>query len=51
MKYVTLQRLGEIAIILGSVLFTAWAICWTTLLPVQERSRDVSLMILNPNWI
>jgi hypothetical protein len=51
MKFSTIQRLGGIAIILGSVLFTAWAICWTTLLPVHERARDVSLMILNPNWI
>jgi len=51
MKYSTIQRLGGIAIILGSVLFTAWAICWTTLLPVHERARDVSLMILHPYWI
>ena len=51
MKYSTIQRLGGIAIILGSVLFTAWAICWTTLLPVHERARDVSLMILHPHWI
>ena len=51
MKFSTLQRLGGIAIILGSALLTAWAVCWTTLLPVQERARDVSLMILDPNWI
>jgi hypothetical protein len=51
MKYSTIQRLGGIAIILGSVLFTAWAICWTMLLPVHERARDVSLMILHPHWI
>ena len=51
MKFATLQRWGGIAIILGSVFFTAWAICWTTLLPVHERARDVSLMILNPHWI
>ncbi len=51
MKYSTIQRLGGIAIILGSALFTAWAICWTTLLPVHERARDVSIMILDPHWI
>jgi len=51
MKYSTIQRLGGIAIILGSVLFTAWAIFWTMLLPVHERARDISLMILNPHWI
>jgi hypothetical protein len=51
MKFTTLQRLGGISIILGSILFTAWAVCWTTLLPVHERARDVSLMILSPHWI
>jgi hypothetical protein len=51
MKYSTIQRLGGIAIILSSVFFTAWAICWTMLLPVHERARDVSIMILNPHWI
>jgi len=51
MKFTTLQRLGGIAIILGSIFLTAWAICWTTLLPVHERARDVSIMILSPNWI
>ncbi|MFZ1978847.1 MAG: hypothetical protein WAV76_12915 [Bacteroidota bacterium] len=51
MKFSTLQRLGGIAIILGSVFLTAWAICWTTLLPVQERLHDASAMIMNSNWI
>jgi len=50
MKFSTIQRWGGIAIILGSVFLTAWAICWATLLPAHERARDVSLMILNPNW-
>ena len=51
MKFLNLQRMGGIAIITGSALFTAWAVCWTLLLPVNERSRDVSVMIQNPNWI
>ncbi|MGD1044499.1 MAG: hypothetical protein ABR936_04105 [Bacteroidota bacterium] len=51
MKFSTIQRWGGIAIILGSIFLTAWAICWTTLLPVHERARDISLMILSPNWI
>jgi hypothetical protein len=51
MKLSVLQRLGGIAIIIGAGLLSAWAICWTTLLPVQERSRDFSLLIQHPNWI
>ena len=51
MKLSQIQRLGGIAIILGSILFAVWAIGWTTLLPVSERSRDISLLILNHNWI
>jgi hypothetical protein len=51
MKFSTTQRLGGIAIILGSVFLTAWAICWSTLLPVHERTRDLSIIILDPHWI
>ncbi len=51
MKFSTIQRWGGIAIILGSFFLTAWAICWSTILPVNERLRDISLMISNPNWI
>jgi len=51
MKYSTIQRLGGIAIILGSVLFTAWAICWTMLLPEHDRALDLSKIILDPHWI
>ena len=51
MKFSTLQRWGGIAIILGSVFLTAWAICWSTLLPAHERARDLSKIILDPHWI
>lgn len=51
MKYSTMQRIGGIAIILGSLLFTAWAICWATLLPSHDQVRDVSIIILSPHWI
>jgi hypothetical protein len=51
MKFSTLQRWGGIAIILGSVFLIAWAICWSTLLPVHERARDLSVIILDPHWI
>ncbi len=51
MKLSTLQRLGGFAIIIGAALFTAWSVLWPVLLPVQERTRDFSLMVLSPNWI
>jgi hypothetical protein len=51
MKFSTIQRWGGISIILGLLFLTAWAICWSTILPVNERLRDISLMISSPNWI
>jgi hypothetical protein len=51
MNFSTLQRWGGIAIILGSVFLTAWAICWSTLLPAHEQTRDLSKIILDPHWI
>lgn len=51
MKISTLQKLGGIALIIGVVFLTSWAVCWTTLLPVHERARDVSVLILNSNWV
>jgi hypothetical protein len=51
MKLSTLQKLGGISLILGVAFLSMWAICWTTLLPVQERARDASILILNSNWV
>jgi hypothetical protein len=51
MKLSTLQRLGGLATILGSFLLTAWAICWTTLLPIRERARDASALVRDPDWV
>jgi hypothetical protein len=51
MKFSTLQRLGGVSIILGSLFLAAYSICWATMLPVHERARDVSIVILNSNWI
>jgi hypothetical protein len=51
MKLSSLQRLGGMAIIVGAILLFAWAICWTTLLPVHERAHDPSLLVLSPHWI
>jgi hypothetical protein len=51
MKFSTLQRLGGVSIIVGSLLLAAYSLCWATLLPVHERMRDPSVIILNSNWI
>ena len=51
MKLSAIQRLGGISIIIGAILLTLWTICWTFLLPISERSRDVSVLIVNQNWI
>jgi hypothetical protein len=50
-KFSLVQRLGGMSIIIGAILLTLWTICWTFLLPIHERLRDVSLLIVNHNWI
>jgi hypothetical protein len=50
MKFATLQRLGGVSIILGSLFLAAYSLCWATLLPVHERATDISLVILSPHW-
>ncbi len=50
MKMSTLQKLGGFSIITGAILLAIWTICFSFILPVNERFRDYSLMILNPNW-
>lgn len=51
MNLSTLQKIGGVSIIVGSILFFAWTILWTTLLPVNEITKDFSLLVLSPNWI
>jgi hypothetical protein len=51
MKLSTLQKLGGIAIIIGAVLFTAYAVCRPIFLPVIGKTGDFSLIIASPNWI
>ena len=51
MNFSTIQRWGGISIILGSIFLTVWAICWTTLLPARERVQDITIILLNPNWL
>jgi hypothetical protein len=49
MKISTLQKLGGMALIIGVLLLTSWAVCWTTILPSHES--DPSILYLNSNWV
>lgn len=51
MKLSTLQKIGGIALIIGSLLLTIYSICFSTLLPVAEIRRTFTLAVLNANWI
>jgi hypothetical protein len=51
MKLLTLQKLGGISLILGSALLSAYSIFFFLLLPVGEMRLDLSIPVLNPNWI
>ena len=51
MKLSTIQKLGGVSIIIGSILLTVWTILWTSLLPIHEIAKDFSILVLSPNWI
>lgn len=51
MQLRTLQKLGAYAVIVGAVLFAAWAVCWTFLMPIEEESRNFLLIVTNPNYL
>jgi hypothetical protein len=46
----TIHKLGGFALIAGSVLFTAYAALWPSLLPVSEAQHDFTKLVLDPNW-
>jgi hypothetical protein len=51
MELSKLQKLGGISLIIGSTLFTAYSILFFTILPVNSVRHDITLAILNQNWI
>jgi hypothetical protein len=51
MKLSTIQKLGGVSIIVGSILLTVWTILWTTLIPIHDIAKDFSLLVVSPNWI
>jgi hypothetical protein len=50
-KLLTLQRFGGFSLILGAALLTAYAVFFSMLLPVGDLRRDMTIAVLNPNWI
>jgi len=51
MKLTTIQKLGGISLILGSILFTVYSIFFPLLLPISEIQRDFTILVKNPNWM
>jgi 1,4-dihydroxy-2-naphthoate octaprenyltransferase len=47
----TLRKLGGTALMLGSLLLTAYSACFYFILPITDVRRDMTLAVLNPNWI
>ncbi len=50
MTLTRLQKLGGLALIVGSVLFAAYAALWPALLPVDQIAHDFSRLVLAPAW-
>jgi hypothetical protein len=50
MRLATIQKLGGLSIILGSILFLAYSILFPLLLPIDEIYNDPALFILNDNY-
>jgi hypothetical protein len=46
----TIQKLGGLALVFGSVLFATYATLWPSLLPVGQVQSDLTRLVLNPNW-
>ena len=51
MQLSTIQKLGGVSLILGSVLLLAYSILFPLLLPMSEMLTDFTLLVLNPNWL
>ena len=51
MQLASLERLGGISLIVGSVLFAAYASMFPVLLPIGSGTYDYVAVVLNPNWV
>ena len=50
MKLCTIQKIGGISIIVGSILLTIWTILYVSILPIDKIKVDFSILISNSNW-
>ena len=51
MKQETLQKLGGISIIGGSILLAVYSILFSTLMPLDQIRQDYTLAVLNPIYV
>lgn len=51
MKTATIQRWGGISMIAGSLLYIFWAVGYAVLLPLQDFTGDLTILIMSPHWI
>lgn len=51
MKLSSIQRLSGISLIIGALFLTAYAVLRPIVLPIRERTTDLTNIILNPNWV
>ena len=51
MQITAIHKLGGISLMLGSALLLVYSILFPLLLPVHEMHHDLTIVILNPNWI
>ena len=51
MQSTSFDKLGGIALIVGSVLFVTYSAPFSILLPIGSGAYDYVLVVLNPNWV
>jgi hypothetical protein len=51
MKFLTLEKVGGVSLILGSLLLATYSALFPALLPVGNGTYDYVQMVMNPNWV
>ena len=51
MNYFSLEKVGGISLIFGSLLLTAYAVLFPLLLPLGNGTYEYVQMVTNPNWV
>ncbi|MBI3599889.1 MAG: hypothetical protein HY097_04510 [Nitrospinae bacterium] len=51
MNYLSIEKVGGVSLILGSLLLTVYAALFPILLPIGDGTYDYVQVVLNPNWI